>query len=356
MYNTGRNPDLLSFAFPGLIEEEILNIGAEQIPYMRTEEFSELVLDSERILKELIGCDDGKVIGYTASGTAAMESAVVNYASKFDKILAINGGTFGKRWKEICNYHNYSCDEFEVDFGKDINYDQLDEFINKNKYDILLCQHHETSSGQLFDLNRIAEICRRNDVNLVVDAISSFLTDPFDMAKWNIDIAILSSQKGLNLPPGLSFLVISEKALKRGFNSNNYYLDIEDNLSNFKRGQTPFSPATTLFRQLHYRLSKLKELGIGQVLQIVDENARYFREACANNNWHLSAETPSGCITGFYIDNGRKICNELIKDKIYVMPSGNERLSRISHIGLQNKEILNILIDKIKATQNKLLL
>lgn len=354
MSNRESNTSTLSFAFPGLMEEEILSIGSEQIPYMRTQEFSEMVMDSERLLKQLIGCSDGKLIVYTASGTAAMESAVINYVSKFDKILAINGGTFGKRWKEICDYHNYSCDEFKIEFGKDIDYDLLDEFIDKNTYEILMCQHHETSSGQLYDLNKIAEICKRNNVRLVVDAISSFLTDPFNMAKWNIDMAILSSQKGLNLPPGLSFLVISEKALKTGFNSNNYYLDIEDNLNNLKRGQTPFSPATTLFRQLHYRLIKLTEQGINLVLQKVEENAKYFREICANNNWTLSAETPSNCITGFYIENGRNICNELNQEEIYVMPSSDEQLLRISHIGLQGKAEIDLLVNKIINLEKKL--
>ena len=348
------NNDILTFAFPGLIEKEILDIGAGQIPYMRTDEFSELVLESEQLLLNQIGCNAGRVIVYTASGTAAMESAVVNYASKFNKILAINGGTFGKRWKELCDYHDIACDEFKVDFGSDINYEQLENCLVKNKHQILLCQHHETSSGQFYNMDHISDICKRNGISLVVDAISSFLSDPFNMSKWDIDLTILSSQKGLNLPPGLSFLVISKKAIEMGFKNKNFYLDIFDNLNNLERGQTPFSPATSLFLQLNYRLKKIQEIGIEKVLDQVNTNAIYFREQCNLHNWTLSAESHSSCITGFYVNSGRKICDELTKEKIYVMPSGKKDLLRISHIGLQNKEILNSLIKKIIRIQNKL--
>lgn len=81
----------------------------------------------------------------------------------------------------------------------------------------VLCQHHETSTGQLFDLKKISAICRKHNVSLVVDAISSFLSDDLDMEELNIDICITSSQKGLNIAPGLSFLFLSPRILQTDF-------------------------------------------------------------------------------------------------------------------------------------------
>ncbi|MCK5823953.1 MAG: alanine--glyoxylate aminotransferase family protein [Ichthyobacteriaceae bacterium] len=346
--------EMLTFAFPGLIEDDILALGSKQIPYMRTSKFSKMVNENEEILKELLDVKDGKVITYTSAGTAAMESVVVNYVSNFNKVLVINGGTFGNRWRDLCKYHNINADEFKVVFGKDINYTKLNDIIDKGNYDVLLCQHHETSSGQLYDLDKISTTCKNNNVRLVVDAISSFMTDDFSMKNWDIDMAVVSSQKGLNIPPGLSFVAIAEKALKQGFSSNNYYLDMEENLSNLQRGQTPFSPATVLFYQLHARLLKLKKEGAEKTLNKVKENALYFRQLCKNNNWTLSAESPSSCVTGFYVENSKNVCNQLNKENIYVMPSGSSELLRVSHIGLQNKRELDIVVNKIVEIQNNL--
>ena len=348
------NAPILPFTFPGLIEQDILDIAAMQIPYMRTKQFSEMVLETEHLLNKFIDNENGKLIIYTASGTAAMESAVCNYASQFKKKLAINGGTFGRRWKEICDYYHFECDVFNVEFGKDIDYNLLEDEIKENSYGLLMCQHHETSSGQLFNMRTISDICKKHNVSLVVDAISSFLTDPFSMKDWHIDLTVLSSQKGLNLPPGLSMLFLSGKAIEKGFLPNNFYLDIQENLTNIKRGQSPYSPATVLFMQLYARLKKIEQIGVNTTIQAVKENARYFRNICEEMNWKISADNPSSCITGFYIDGGRRISELLINSGIFVMPSGNEKLLRISHIGLQQKTELDLLVNEIKNLKKKL--
>ena len=90
-----------SYAFPGNINQEILQLGSLQIPYMRTAEFSAINKDSEKILLELIGCKEGKTIIYTASGTGAMAAVVENYVTTKQKAFVVAGGTFGYRWAEL---------------------------------------------------------------------------------------------------------------------------------------------------------------------------------------------------------------------------------------------------------------
>ena len=188
-----------SYVFPGNIEERILRIAGEPFPYMRTALFSEIVKDSERMLLELIHCPGGRVIFYTASGTGAMDAVVTNYVSLKKKAFIIAGGSFGYRWKSLCEYYQVQNEVFEVPFARDIDYAQLEDAVAASRPDVFLCQHHETSTGQLFDLKKISAICRKHNVSLVVDAISSFLSDDLDMEELNIDICITSSQKGLNI-------------------------------------------------------------------------------------------------------------------------------------------------------------
>ena len=114
-----------SYVFPGDIEEDILRISGQPFPYMRTRLFSELVKDSEQMLLSLIGCPNGRVIPYTASGTAAMEAVVANFVSTKQKAFVIAGGSFGMRWKNLCDYYQCPADVFHVDFAKDIDYNAL---------------------------------------------------------------------------------------------------------------------------------------------------------------------------------------------------------------------------------------
>lgn len=342
-----------SYVFPGNIEDSILQIGGKPFPYMRTEQFSELVKDSERILLELINCPEGRVVFYTASGSGAMDAVVTNYVTQCKKVFIIAGGSFGYRWKSLCEYYNCPNVVFDVPFACDIDYMQLEKAVVASQPDVFLCQHHETSTGQLYNMKKIAAICKKYNVSLVVDAISSFLTDELDMAALGIDICITSSQKGLNIAPGLSFLFLSPRILQMDFAHKSYYFDFAENLKNLERGQTPYSPATTLFLQLHARLKGLVGLGVDNIIASVRSKALYFRELCAKNGWEVPAEVPSNCITGFFV---RKNCNilfkELIKQDIYIMPGGTPGYFRISHIGVQTKEELDDLSNKIKEIEN----
>lgn len=341
------------YAFPGNIEEDILQIGARQIPYMRTASFSTLVKESEQWLLQLMKCKQGRVLFYTASGTGAMDAVVTNYVTQKRKAFVIAGGSFGYRWKDLCQY--YACEQvlFEVPFAKDIDYGSLEQAVKEEQPDVLLCQHHETSTGQLFNLEKISAICQKYRVSLVVDAISSFLADPLDLDVLGIDICITSSQKGLNIPPGLSFIVLSAKVRKEAFAHKSYYFDFEENLKNLERGQTPYSPATTLFMQLHARLQDIRKRGVDAIVNRVRDRALYFRQLCRVNGWQVPAEIPSNGITGFYVHrNGDILFAELLKKEIHIMPGATPCYFRISHMGVQNYADLDELAACIKDIEN----
>lgn len=350
------NMKMHSYAFPGDLSESIAKIGSEPIPYMRTEEFSRINLESERILLDLIHCKGGRTIIYTGSGTGAMSAVVENYAAAFDKALVIDGGSFGHRWADLCCYYSLPFVHFKVPFAKDIDYDALENTIASERPGVLLCQHDETSSGVLFDIMRIGGICRRYGVSLVVDVISSFLAEPFDMDKVGADICITSTQKGLNIPPGLSVIFLSEKASRFNFLHRGYYWDFEENLRNLTRGQTPFSPATIIFLQLHARLKELEAEG-GESANIarVHHRAEFFRAECEKYGWDMPTESKTFAITAIQTsdDSSRRIFRGLIENySTFIMPGSIPGFYRISHMGEQTDGELSLLAARIKEFED----
>ena len=342
------------FAFPGIIEDDILSIASQQIPYMRTSWFSGLMKENECMLLEAIGCRGGRVMFFTSSGTAAMEAVVQNYVAALGKAFIIDGGTFGHRWVELCGYHGIGHESMQIPFAEDIDYGLLEERMVQYKPAVLLCQHHETSSGQLFDLKRLSDICQRTGARLAVDVISSFLAERLDMDELGIDVAVTSTQKGLNLPPGAALVFLSENALKVDFLHNNYYLDFQDNLRNLERGQTPFSPATTIFMQVHERMRRNMETGIDRIVAATHAKALYFRELCARYGWNIPACNPANAVTGFYVHrNSDILCNELQKHGIFIMPSGKPHFFRVSHMGCDTREDLDELAATISEIENR---
>lgn len=346
-----------SYVFPGNIDETIMAIGAQPFMYMRTDAFSKINKESEQMLLDLIHCTGGRTIIYTGSGTGAMSAVVENYCSSKKKAFVIDGGSFGHRWFQLCEYYGVPVVDYTVAFAKDIDYADLERRILEEKPDVFLCQHHETSSGQLFDLKELSRICHKYNVSLVVDVISTFLAEPLSMDESDIDICITSTQKGLNIPPGLSVLFFSKKLDGYKFNHKGYYWDFDDNFSNLKRGQTPFSPATILYLQLHVRLKQLMAEG-GEQKNIADvkHRALYFRELCKKYDWNVPAENPSMAVTGFQTNDTaeRKVFKGLIeKYDTYIMPGSVPGFYRVSHMGLQTDEELNKLAQRIHELELK---
>ena len=344
-----------SYVFPGNIDSSIEALGAAPIPYMRTQEFSDINKSSEEMLLQLIHCGGGRAIIYTGSGTGAMSAVVENYVSTKHKALVIDGGSFGYRWWDLCNYYGIPSVHFQVPFAKDIDYDSLEITIQKEQPDVLLCQHHETSSGVLFNMDIISKICIKYHVSLVVDVISSFLAEPLSMDKWDIDICITSTQKGLNIPPGLSIIFLNKRLENYPFAHKGYYWDFNTNLDNLKRGQTPFSPATSIYLQLNARLRQIiAEGGEGYNISEVHDRCDYFRSLCSNYGWAILAETPSYAITGFQTnDRERKIFRGLIERfDTFIMPGSIPGFYRVSHMGLQTKEDLQLLAYRTHEIEN----
>ena len=200
---------------PVMSDEKVRAIGAEQVPYFRTPEFSKIMLENEVLMKKFAkAADDARVVFITGSGTASMEATVMNVFDENDKVLVVNGGSFGHRFVELCEIHNIPYEEIKLEAGKALKKEQLNVYNGKG-FTGFLVNVHETSTGVHYDIDMISEFCKKNGMFLVVDAISSFLADNFNMKELGVQVMITGSQKALACPPGISVIVLSHEAVER---------------------------------------------------------------------------------------------------------------------------------------------
>lgn len=181
--------------------EMVCAVGSEQVPYFRTAEFSQLMLENERLIKKFAKAEnDARVVFITGSGTASMEAAVVNMLTENDRVLVVDGGSFGHRFVELCEIHGIPHDVIKIEAGKTVTANKLSMYAGRD-YTAFLINFHETSTGVLYDMELISKFCKENKLFLIVDAISSFLADSFNMAELGVDVMITGSQKALACPP-----------------------------------------------------------------------------------------------------------------------------------------------------------
>ncbi len=318
-----------------------LQIGSQNTPYFRTDEFSNIMFENEKLIKKFINAsDDYKVAFLTASGTGAMEASIMNTLNKQDKVLIVNGGSFGSRFVELCKIHEIKYEEIKLNYGKTLTKEILNK-IDGTKFTGFLVNVHETSTGVHYDMDLISKFCKKYNLFLIVDAISSFLADDFDMIKYHVDVVITSSQKALACPPGISILVLSKNAIQRiNNNVNCLYFNLINVLKNAERGQTPFTPAVSILLQINQRLKDIENNGgIKQEIDRVKNLALDFRNKIKYLPFEIPSETISNAITPLHPLNSSadKIFNILKNEyDIWVCPNGGElkeKIFRVGHIG-----------------------
>ncbi len=330
-------------------------IGAEQVPYFRTAEFSDLMFENEALIKKFAkATDDSRVVFITGSGSAGMETAVMNTLNPKDKAIVVNGGSFGHRFVELCELHDIPFEEIKLEPGKALKKEHLATYDGKG-FTTFIVNKHETSTGVHYDMNLISDFCKRNNLFLIVDCISTFLTDPFDMAALGADVMITGSQKALACPPGISIMVLSPNALKRVENTKCccQYFDLKIALKNAERGQTPWTPAVGILRQINARLKEIDANGgVEAEISRTAELAKYFRVKLKECNlpFEIFSESLSNAVTPLHPTTASAYDIFLkIKDEygMWICPNGGklkDSVFRVGHIGCLTTEDYDKLI------------
>lgn len=341
--------------------EAVRAIGAEQVPYFRTSEFSDVMFENERLVKKFAkASDDSKVVFLTSSGSGAMETAIMNTLTTNDKALVVNGGSFGHRFVELLELHQVPYTEIKLEHGKALKTEHLASYEGQG-YTAFLVNKHETSTGVHYDMNLISDFCKRNGLFLIVDCISTFLADPFDMEKLGADIMITGSQKALACPPGISVMVLSPRAIDR-VNSTKcvcQYFDLRIALKNMERGQTPWTPAVGILRQINARLREIETNGgvEGEIARI-GALAVYFRDKIKDMPFEIVSESLSNAVTPLHPINVSAYDVFLtLKDEfgIWICPNGGdmkETIFRVGHIGALTKDDYDKLVSAFHELRN----
>lgn len=342
--------------------DRVRAIGSNQVPYFRTEEFSQIMLENEALVKKFSKSDkDSRVIFMTGSGTASMEASIMNVFTNEDKILIINGGSFGQRFVNISKVHDLEYTEIVLELGHGLTKEELYKYDNMG-YTGLLVNYDETSTGVLYDVNMIGEFCKKNNIFYVVDSVSAFLCNEFDMEAIGADIMITGSQKALACPPGISIIVCSSKAVKRIKENKvkSFYFDLKLLLDNGQRGQTPFTPAVGILLQINERLKEIdEEGGVDSEIKRIQSLALDFRSKIKDMPFVTFSDSPANAVTALKpLNVSAYSIFTTLKDEygIWICPNGGDlknKVFRVGHIGALTINDNDKLIEAFKDLQKR---
>lgn len=329
---------------PTMLPPEVLLKMAEPVMHHREPEFERILAEIREGLKYLFQTKN-EVLTFTSSGTGAMEGAVSNILSKGDKALVVRGGKFGERWGEICKAYGIEFIPIDVEWGKAVDPKQIQKALASNpSVRGVYTQASETSTGAKHPIREIAEIVKKyEETVLVVDAITGIGVFDLPMDAWGIDVLISGSQKAMMLPPGLSFVALSDKAWKSVERSNlpKFYFDFKKELKSIQKNQNAFTPAISLFVGLKESLRLIRKEGLEAVFRRHEKLAEATRAAAKALGLELYApDSPSNAVTAVKVPEGiqgGKLKN-LFFEKFGITVAGGQdqakgKIIRIAHLG-----------------------
>jgi len=327
---------------PTPLPPEVLKAASEPIIHHRTPKFREIFVEVNKDLKYLFQTDND-IVTFAASGTGAMEAAVFNLLSPNDKAIAVCGGKFGERWAEICKACKVNVITIDVEWGKAVDPNEIKRVLSENK-DIkavftTLC---ETSTAVVSDIKAIAEVVKATSAVLVVDAISGLGAEDLQADNWGVDCVVVGSQKGLMLPPGLSFISVSPKAWKLIDQSKlpKYYFDLKKAKKSLDKSDTTYTPAVSLIVALKEALGLIKQEGLENVFKRHKLMAEAVREALVALGFKIFSSTFCNVVTAAYVPEGidSTALAKLMRDKYGVSIANGQaqlkgKLVRVAHLG-----------------------
>ena len=354
MIHTGRH--FLQIPGPTNVPDRILRAMDQPVIDHRGPEFAKLAL---AVLEGMRGIfqTSGRVVVYPSSGTGGCEAALVNTLSPGDRVLIFETGNFSQLWQRVAEKIGLNVEYVPGNWRRGASPADLEARLGTDKsheFKAVVVVHNETSTGVT---SRIAELRRamnglRHPALLIVDTVSSLACMDYRHDEWEVDVSVCGSQKGLMVPPGLSFNAISEKALSANKNARlpRSYWSWQDMLEHNRTGFFPYTPATNLLYGLREALRMLQEEGLPNVFRRHERHAEATRAAVRAWGLDIVCEEPleySSSLTGVFTPEGhsadqlRKI---ILENFDMSLGSGLGKLAgkvfRIGHLGSFNDLML----------------
>ena len=354
MIHTGRH--FLQIPGPTNVPDRVLRAMDRPVIDHRGLEFAQLGAEVLEGVKSIFKTKSPVVI-YPASGSGAWEAAIVNTLSPGDRVLMFETGHFSKLWRDIAVRHGLVVDYVPGNWRRGAQPEDTEQRLAEDKQHTIkavMVVHNETSTGVT---SRVAEIRKAMDraqhpALLMVDTISSLGSMDYRHDEWGVDVAVGGSQKGLMLPPGLSFNAISEKALAASKSAKmaRYYWDWQEMLKPNRSGFFPYTPATNLLWGLREALAMLHEEGLENVFRRHDRHAEATRAAVEAWGLEVWCEEPkeySSSLTAVLMPVGHdadKLRENIVEAFDMSLGTGLAKLGgkifRIGHLGHFNDLML----------------
>jgi aspartate aminotransferase-like enzyme len=257
----------LMTAGPTPVPPAVSQAMASPMLYHRAPAFDELY---DRVLTRLptVFQTANPVLAFAASGSGAMESAAANLIRPGTKVLAAATGKFGERWIQLAEAYGADLVKHEPGWGVRLDPADFDRLLNEHAgVEVVFATLSETSTGIVHDVQAIAEVVRRHDAILVIDAVSGLAAAELRQDDWGVDVVVAGSQKALMCPPGLAFASVSERALEFAARepAGRYYFDWARTAKSQAKGASPFTAAVSLFFGLDVALGLIEDEGLENV-------------------------------------------------------------------------------------------
>ena len=248
---------------PLLMEAQARTLTAANVHH-RTEAFRKIMTETLALLKYYYDTQNDVLI-FASSGTGAMEGSVSNLLSPGERMLVGTAGKFGERWLGLAQAYGIEAVKVESPYGQPVNIEAMKQKLaSDGPFRAVYIQATETSTAVMNDVRALGEAVKNYpETALVVDAITGLGTSDLRIEEWGLDIVIGGSQKAVMIPPGLAFASVSEKAWGLIAKSKlpRFYFDFAKERKNQAKGETAYTPATTLIIGLHAALEYIKKLG-----------------------------------------------------------------------------------------------
>jgi len=328
---------------PTPVPPEVLAAGAEPVLHHRGPDFRALMTRVLGRLQEVCRTQND-VLVFTASGSGAFESAVVNLLSSGERVLAVSAGEFGERWASTAAAYGADVHDLRYSWGETPAPKDVRSRVEETGAEVVFVVHSETSTGVVSDVRALSQAARDAGALTVVDAVSSLGAVPLETDSWSLDVVVAGSQKALMAPPGLSLTTVSPAAWERCARTTTprVYFDWTKLRASLESGTTPFTPAVSLVVSLDKALELLLEEGLDAAFARHAALGRACREGAKAMGLKLFSpdEERSAIVTAILTPDGID-ARELVlalRERFGITVAGGHgelgpRMIRIGHIG-----------------------
>jgi aspartate aminotransferase-like enzyme len=362
---------------PGIIKERLFTPGPTPLLleaqaraltsalHHRTDAFRKIVRETLENLKYFYNTKNDVLI-FASSGTGAMEGAVSNLLSPGDRVLVGTAGKFGERWLDLPAAYGIEVVKVESPYGEPVSIDAMGARLkNDGPFRAIYIQATESSTGVSNDVKALGALARNYpETCLVVDAITGLGTTDLQPDDWGLDVVIGGSQKALMLPPGLAFASVSDKAWKQIAKSKlpRFYFDFMRERKNLAKGESSWTPATTLVVALHTTLNYIREIGRENLISNAALLAEATRAAAQAMGLKLfAAASPANAVTAVCAPEGMDsgtIVKDVKKHFGAIIANGQGsmkgKIFRLAHLGYYDAPDLFAILAALEIVLHKL--